>query len=629
MHVSFRSRRNIRSRRRGGFTLLEVMIATAVTLLMMVSLAKIFNIIGESMKQGRSVLELNNRLRSVTDRIRRDLDNMTAIPHPPANPASGLGYLKYYDGMLTDYTFGRYGASLAASVDLSRFGDVDDILMFTARAKAGDAWFTGKVPTYILLGVAPSATNQDLVTIASQHAEIAIFVEPVVSNVGNLDRSMNDLVADPTFFEPVPGTVVPAKYRLYYRTLLIRPDLNLAATGALPNDSAASIMWASPSQVDVNGTAVSLPWPTCDMANPHRQCDLSIRRVAPVNPGLPSTQPGSAVAANSLEDLLDPANRFAHVQIPLTPSTLSMPILALSPKLEIPAMDFEPVNPTPLNPLNPLRFQSSFLHPAFTLGAARTGEDVFASDILAFDVKAFDPSAPLRVSSGPDNAAGVRGDDDDNSGATDDVAEQGWAGSDDVFLTPNDPGYAAIAVTVGTGDYVDLAWGWKTQIQLSAAASDGQLSGTSGTAITDALYKSGLVVHPGTAIALNNLPLIFQPSYDTWTTRYEGDGRFQAELTGSRGAVRVYDATIYGTPPRETWRIATGPSYFVDPATDGIDNNPPPGLFNVAGVDDLSENETSPPFPVTLRGLRVSVRMEDPATREVKQMSVAKEFVTQ
>jgi hypothetical protein len=46
------------------------------------------------------------------------------------------------------------------------------------------------------------------------------------------------------------------------------------------------------------------------------------------------------------------------------------------------------------------------------------------------------------------------------------------------------------------------------------------------------------------------------------------------------------------------------------------------------GVDDPSERETSPPFPVDLRGLQISVRLEDPTKKQFKQMSTVKQFVT-
>ena len=150
LHVkrsSLHKKRSADSRR--GFTLLEVLIATAVTLLMMVSLAQIFKSIGDSMKQGRAALELNNRLRSVALRIRSDLENLTVVPNPPVTPKSGTGYLKMFDGSLTDYSGTLYSRANPAALNISRFGDVDDIFMATVRA--GDVPFKGKVPRFMLI----------------------------------------------------------------------------------------------------------------------------------------------------------------------------------------------------------------------------------------------------------------------------------------------------------------------------------------------------------------------------------------------------------------------------------------------------------------------------------------------
>ncbi len=640
-----------RVRTRGGFTLLEVMIATAVTLLMMVALAQIFKVIGDSMKQGRAILELNNRLRSVVYRVRTDLDNLTAIPQPPADPTTAAGYFQIFDGSLTDFS------TTQISLAQSRYGDVDDILMATVRS--GDVWFTGKVPAYVLAGRAPVATNPNdfqLVSIASQTAEIVVFAQPLVTNDGNPNR-------DPRYFltnsgigavafqdtDAFPG--FPDTFRLHYRVLLIRPDLNLPS-GVLPSglDNNGSY-WTACSPVP------GLPSPLCDMASVHQQCDLSVRRIYD-----PSTAAFDFVAANSLEDLMDPANRFAHVQVPI-PNTRSttMPLLALGTRLDIFAPGAGNPNNNAADPTGtltaappggntPFRVGSGFLHPAFVLLDARAGEDVLASDILAFDIKVFDPGVPILGGTGSDGVAGTAGD-DDGDGTNDEADELGWAGSDDLVLSPNDPGYAlAIATggtTVGNGEYVDLAWARKL------AAHGGVITATSNVwspfsgysasnftpdgqpnDFTDALFNSGNVMLSGSGN--NTVTMVLQPSYDTWSSRFEGDGILQAQLAGGAGIARINGAVaLYPgfsgsdaanvIPP---WRNNAGVPIF-DAATDGVDNNPPPGLLTGLGVDDFTEKETSPPFPTALRGLKVTVRMEDPLSRQVKQMSAAKEFVSQ
>ncbi|MEO8270082.1 MAG: hypothetical protein ABI557_10190, partial [Aureliella sp.] len=129
----------------------------------------------------------------------------------------------------------------------------------------------------------------------------------------------------------------------------------------------------------------------------------------------------------------------------------------------------------------------------------------------------------------------------------------------------------------------------------------------------------------GSVLMAGNSLQLLQPTYDTYTTRYEGDGVFQAQLASLSGVCRVNGATsLYlgysgddSSNLYEGWRIP-------DAGTDGIDNTGSP-----IGVDDTSELETSPPFPIPLRGMKISVRMEDPTTRQVKQMSATKEFVSQ
>lgn len=608
-------------RTRTGFTLLEVLIATAATLLMMLSLAQIFKIIGDSMKQGRAGLEMNNRLRSAIYRIRQDLNNLTVSPKPPADGSTGTGYFKYFDGSVTDYscmlfdsTNGSNSAIQSDVIRSSRFGDFDDILMYTARS--GESWFTGKVPLFVLKGTPPSSPA-DLVpvTIAAQHAEIAIFTQPLVNNVGNPDYDQGLLVATPTFFLDADGNGIPDEIRLHYRTLLIRPDLNMAS-GHLPANSTNLIAQRQ------SAGSVPLPSPLCDMTLAHQQCDLSIRRVFNPNDGLAVGT--DFVAANSLDDLMNPANRFAHVQLPVpgTAASVTMPLLALGPRLGI------NVNPSVVGlsdplPTSPINAGSGFLHPAFALQGGRVGEDILAPNVLAFDVKGYDSSVEIITMYGPDGVAGSTGDN-----------VLGASGSDDVVVTPNEPGYAPAMLARGStsavssyGGYVDLMWGRKV---LNSARYFGinslpnpvsELSGLSASGFIDSLYSSGnLITAPATA----PLPTVLQPTYDTWTTHYEGDGILQAPL-GFPGVIQINRGiALFGasgndlggaSPP---WRRP-----YIDAGTDGLDNN------SAGGTDDVSELETRPPFPVHLRGVKVTLRIEDAATRQVKQMSVANEFVTQ
>ena len=79
--------------------------------------------------------------------------------------------------------------------------------------------------------------------------------------------------------------------------------------------------------------------------------------------------------------------------------------------------------------------------------------------------------------------------------------------------------------------------------------------------------------------------------YDTWTLSYENDGMDK-----------------YGNPAP-------------DQASDGFDNN------GVGGIDDASERETAPPYPAPLRGIRVEIRMFEPASRQIRVVTVIGEFL--
>ncbi|RMF39929.1 MAG: hypothetical protein D6753_12685 [Planctomycetota bacterium] len=634
---------------RAGFTLVEVLVATAATLLMMIALAQMFKVIGDSMKQGRAALQLNNKLRTVAMRLQHDLSNLTVIPDPPIN--EGQGYFKYFDGSTTDYT--------AATIDvtLNRFGDVDDILMGTVRA--GDVWFTGKVPRYFITRTEPtSAADFSFVTIAAQHAEVIAFLQPIVTNVGNptqdpayyLTASRNGAVAFQDVDGPLgAGNGFPDGFRLHYRRLLIRPDLNLpsplaisalgatAPAGALPAGRGSNA--GGPVNWTIAQPQPGLPSPLCDMTAAHQQCDLSIRRVFGSGPAA-----FDFVAANSLEDLANPANRFAHVQVPLPgTSSTTMPVLALGPALPVHGTDPSgtltnaALSPPATDPA--FRVGSGFLHPAFALYGTRIGEDLLASNILAFDVKAYDPGVPLLASTGPDGAPGAINVDDDNDGTTDNASEFGADGSDDLVLSPNDPGYATLlgGTAAGFGEYVDLCWGRKTVLPLLAAGGSipsganlfSPFSGLSATnfasnglfrGFTDPLYKSGLVLTTTTP----SIHLL-QPSFDTWTTEYERDGILQAQRSGREGVCRISGANaLYGIGGPDlanalpAWRQTAW-----DAGTDGVDNN------QNGSTDEMLEQETSPPFPFPLQGIKIVIRMEDVGTGQIKQMSVAKEFVSQ
>jgi type II secretory pathway component PulJ len=80
-------------------------------------------------------------------------------------------------------------------------------------------------------------------------------------------------------------------------------------------------------------------------------------------------------------------------------------------------------------------------------------------------------------------------------------------------------------------------------------------------------------------------------TYDTWCFDYENDGVDQDNVNGA------------------------------DQYTDGLDND------NQNGIDDAGERETMPPYPYPLRGVQIKIRVYEPSSKLVREVTVEETFV--
>ena len=87
---------------RCGMTLIEMLIATAVSLILMAAVAQVFAAFSGAMSNGRSILETDSRLRNVARRIRDDLNGATTQMLPPRTPDQGEGYFEIIEGPIND-----------------------------------------------------------------------------------------------------------------------------------------------------------------------------------------------------------------------------------------------------------------------------------------------------------------------------------------------------------------------------------------------------------------------------------------------------------------------------------------------------------------------------------------------
>ncbi|MBM4093938.1 MAG: prepilin-type N-terminal cleavage/methylation domain-containing protein [Planctomycetes bacterium] len=385
---------------RHGMTLVEMLVAMALSLLIILAVTQVFRLVGDNVLASRAVLEMAGQLRGTADQLQGDLDGLTVPVRPWPDASSGLGYFEYYEGPLWDMGLGPMGAPGRYSE--SSVGDIDDVLMFTARSKGEP--FAGQIlgtidytnPNRPRLLYNPAAPQMSV--IYSQVAEIAWFTR------------FNDWNGN-TF--PDPGEVT-----LHRRVFLVLPNLDLTDP---------SIQTLSSLQF-------------------YSAFDISVATVE-TGPGVWTRR------ANSLEDLTRRENRIAHYgsgAFPvIPPPSRSYPyhfwraLLAPQGTVITYGNDGQPgvagdnddgvgaaddsIGEAGQFGSDDLAIPVDVPFPLLAPFAETYGSDVILSQLLAFDVKAYDPYAPTRQSASTMDS-----------------------------LTPGDPGYDAAGLAIGQGAFVDL-----------------------------------------------------------------------------------------------------------------------------------------------------------------------------
>ena len=592
-----------RSANRRGFTLVEMMTATALMLILMAILTGTFARITDTVNNSRSTIEMNSQLGAVAFRLQKDLEGYTVRPDPLRNDFTD-GYLEVIEGPIGPHfwVFNRRTALTSATTDPTTFNinngvdstlaDLDDVLMLTTRSQSDP--FVSKSPSPLV----DSTTLSDV-------AEVAWFVR---------------------------GTT------LYRRTLAVgnpsqfvqnNPQIRereIDAAGVISNQvvGTGSQVANNVSWIQANGIVVirrnnpasssspgplyaSFPHNTTPVWNPSQSgfygaADLSVRLEGSANDldatarNIPPEPVSLRLVPNTLADLARREYRFAHQPFlyphevrfwgPLGLPTLEecshanfpfpIPTTVTSGVVPVPgvstngrwanalgyvsgAAQFDARNPAPgVN--NKYQYPYANLNQTAANGTigtlniyraasanTRINEDVILTNVIGFDVKVWDPGAPI------------------------------YAGATDV-IAPGDPLYLSqigTSTPISYGAYVDLGY---APGYVAATAAAGALP------IPKPHFNSrGQGIHDLGAA----LPRV----WDSWTSFYEADGRNQDG-----------DATI-------------------DEATNGFDDNA------FGGPDDITEREAPPPYASPLRGLQITLRIFDPDTLQVREVMVRQDFI--
>jgi type II secretory pathway pseudopilin PulG len=343
-----------------GITLVEMLIAMAITLVMMAAVVTLFANVSDSVRNRRATIELGGQLRHVRNVLQADLANATCPGLTWQRPDHNRGYIEiiegqYREGNATnlidadpsssssdtwpptavnpeiDHTtsiipssnlpFNQQTGKEKWLTDGAGLGDADDILMLTSRNEAEP--FVGRVPKTEggdgnhLDSVRRNGTNANgfaewgYQTLSSPLAEVVWFS---VENPGYTDDPTagdSDPSANGFFGEPGMRTI-------YRRALLIAPWINpyrfVDSNGAIHDtfqvvgDNAT--FTAEPGLVRILPRNVTVAGALAALIAFQDRYDLSVR--LEWDPALDSPNGRWKLVANTLGDLTKRENRFAH-----------------------------------------------------------------------------------------------------------------------------------------------------------------------------------------------------------------------------------------------------------------------------------------------------------------------------
>jgi hypothetical protein len=96
---------------------------------------------------------------------------------------------------------------------------------------------------------------------------------------------------------------------------------------------------------------------------------------------------------------------------------------------------------------------------------------------------------------------------------------------------------------------------------------------------------------------------------------------------GQKSLLAAGDPKTQGFATFDTW--SQGYEYYTPGADASTYNRAGNGFDDdgANGVDDPNERISSPPYPVPLRGLQIKIRVYEPSTRQVRQITISETFV--
>jgi hypothetical protein len=580
------------------------------------------------------MIEISDQLRNAKHRLIQDLRGVTAPTVPTLDPSAGYGYFEYVEGGNVANTVGGdigglyspttstgiLNAGLTNTGSLQYVatvsGDLDDILMFTSFAL--DDQYVGKAGVGVTMTTATSARAA-----RSRLAEIAWHSRNVSGQQFN---------------------------NIHRRVFLINGGATLGGNYSVADQSMREVGGPYEFTANYTGTtaAAGVTISTLNDLTMRERRSLHQPYVWPYEMLYSSGSTIMSVVPWSwtLSTNTGPVTRSSFW------STTTTPVFGLPTLIEQSVGTFP--GPVPSAFTAPSRVVIAL---AGTSGN-REAEDVILTDVVGFDVKAWDPGAPV-FRAPLANAETL----------TTNVTDTTLVG----LIVPGDPGYGGDGKThygikfpmgalhnfisnplsatnqpVAFGAYVDLNYMWLNR----CTATDNVISTTSvmnryfkalGQFESQVLRKNEtpvMVRLPRPSFAMGSRGRIlsgycnetnstqqFPAVWDTWSRHYEydaidndGDGYIDEGTDGIDNPTAPYPFA----PPTE-WL----PNGFVDepPVAVDLDGDGSIDANEIYAAEQMAERDAPPPYDAPLRGIKVTIRVMEQDSRQVREVSTVHEFI--
>lgn len=670
--------------RNAAFTLVEMLVAMAITLVMMAAVVTLFANVSHSVRNQRANLELSGQIRQVRNVLQQDLQNATCPGLTWQRSESNHGYIEYIEGQYregnatnlidedpansrnppspTNPEINHELSTLPSSnlpfkvstwaSDGGGLGDYDDILMLTCRNEQKP--FVGRMPNAYPNGRLANFNAWDVANFESQLAEVVWFA---IENPGHTDPAMAD---DPTikgfFGEPGMRTI-------YRRTLLIAPWINpyryVSQQGQVSDTFTydSQTFKAEPGLVRVLKRGIALEEAIASVVAFQDRYDLSVRLEWDPNLGR------YKIMANTLADLTKRENRFGHFGYLLTGNnqsrrTFPYPFISTGDGYG--------------GAQKPLDFVSDPDYP--TSNKAKATAHIVNGKVLAYEIDPlnYDPSSGriyavrpfafvndqqtsntpatvqailnddglvVRVVHGPVPLWGERRGEDvmlTNALAFDIRAFDPGAPlfrhlPTDTMLSPSDPGWA-------------VAYQHANNMGPTGTGSIGRDNSRQVPQLEYPYVGQGAYVDLGYGFGLPN-PVFFSPTFSSSAQPWFFTARALSDPFGTQLApgYTVYDTWSFhyennglnddddeienGVWQRDDHDGQGSPT--IDEGTNGLDDygHYSDGTHVRLGVDDVGERETVPPYDKPLRGVQIILRAYERDSRAIRQVRVNQHFM--